>query len=131
LTDTSSRLDIPGNGSSLSVLDSLLPAAITGSTEIRLQQYTGARESDVEKMRWLGFFDDTPLFETSQEVSPAHILQTLLLQKLGMLPDDSDCVVMEHQLGYEFRDDHYEMTASMTLKGENERESALAKVTGF
>jgi len=38
---------------------------------------------------------------------------------------------MEHQLGYELRDEHYEFRATFISQGENQKDSALAKAIGL
>lgn len=131
LTDGTSRLDLSTLASSSRIVDALLPARLTGSLEDRVREYTGAEEEDIEKLRWLGLFEDERPTEASGEVTPAQILQSLLLKKLSLEPDDKDCAVMQHHLGYEFREDHYEMTALLVLPGEDATNSALARLTGL
>jgi saccharopine dehydrogenase-like NADP-dependent oxidoreductase len=130
LTDSTSKIDFVGEGSYYNLIDSLLPQS-HDSIEDRLMSYTGATPAEVEKLKWLGLFDPTPWNESSREIAPAHILQHLLEKTFPLQPDDRDIVVMQHQLGYEFRDDHFEMTATLVLEGESEKESALARVIGF
>ncbi|MDQ2658290.1 MAG: hypothetical protein M3Y60_12785 [Bacteroidota bacterium] len=131
LTDSASRIDFIGEASYLTLVDSLLPIHPTATVEERLQQYTGADTEVIEKLRWLGLFDDRPWDEVPRESSPAQLLQLLLVQKLTMHPDDKDAVKMEHHLAYEFRDELFEFTATLVIEGDNARDSALAKVTGF
>lgn len=130
LTDGGSKIDFVGEASYLNLLDSLLPAS-HDTIEERLMAYTGASQEEVEKLRWLGLFDAATWKDFSRETPPVQILQHLLETKFSMQPDDRDLVVMQHQLGYEFRDDHFQLTATLVLEGESEKESALARVIGF
>jgi len=130
LTDASSKLDMGSQGSYYNFIDSMLPSG-SGSIEDRIRQYTGADEQEIENLKWIGLFDTTPWNDMHREVSPAQILQTLLQQKITMQSDDRDCLIMEHQLTYQLRDEEFEMNATLTLKGETEKHSALAKVIGF
>ncbi len=131
LTDSTSKIDFASEGSFYNLLDSLLPPSPNTSLEERLKEYTGAEEEDLEKLKWLGLFDTTPWNDINREMTPAHILQYLLEKKLTLLSDDRDRVMMEHHLGYELRDETFEMTATLILEGDDEKSSALAKVTGF
>lgn len=131
LTDLATRVDFSEWGSYRDLVESLLPASLTGSIEERVAQYTGADPSDIESMQWLGLFDSSPWNPLNREVSPGQMLQALIQEKLAMQDGDSDCVIMEHHLGYEFRDDHYQMTATLILEGDSEQSSALARVIGF
>ncbi len=131
ITDTTSRLDLSTARSYREIVESLLPGDLPGTFEERLRLYTGADESDIEKMKWLGLLDDGNPVNASGEVSPAQILQLLLQEKLCVNEDARDCIVMQHQLGYELRDERFEMTASLLFEGENKERSALAKVIGF
>ena len=85
----------------------------------------------MEKLRWLGLFDTRPWNDFSREISPAQLLQHLLQKKFSLQSGDKDAVVMEHHLGYEFREEHFQMTATILLQGQSETDSALATVTGF
>ncbi len=131
MTDTTSKIDFAGEASFLKLVDSMLPTALTETVEERLHQYTGADSDDIEKLKWIGLFDDRPWSEVPHETSPGQYLQQLLIQKLTMQGDDKDTAIMEHHLGYEFRDELFELSATLVIEGDNARDSAMAKVTGF
>jgi saccharopine dehydrogenase (NADP+, L-glutamate forming) len=130
LTDTYSRVDMGPEGSFHNFLDSLLPYSTSGSLEQRVQEYTGASSEEIQKLKWLGLFDHTWI-EGIREITPATVSQ--LLMENRFLPDaaEADTVVMEHHLEYEFRDDQYEFSATLIMNGENQKDSALAKIIGF
>lgn len=52
-------------------------------------------------------------------------------EKLRPLPEDRDCLIMEHHLSYQLRDESQELTATLVLRGENEKDSAVARVIGY
>lgn len=130
LTDTTSRIELYGEKSYYHFLDSLLPYSPSEPLDLRLQQYSGADTEDIEKLKWLGLFDNEWI-EGYKELTPAIILQHLLEKKLTPKPDDKDCVVMKHQLEYEYRDEHYKFTATLFSESENQQGSALAKAIGY
>lgn len=130
LTDTISKIDLGDDASFYNFIESLLPDSGSSNFEQRLQEYTGADTEDIEKLRSLGLFESSWV-EGYREITPAIILQCLLEKRLSPEPRDKDCVVMEHQLGYELRDEHYEFRANFISQGENQKDSALAKAIGF
>lgn len=130
LTDTYSRVDMGPGGSFNSFLESLLPYSTSGSLEQRVQDYTGATSEEIQKLKWLGLFDNTWI-EGIREITPATVAQLVMEDRF--LPDavDTDTVVMQHHLEYEFREDQYEFSATLIMNGENQKDSALAKIIGF
>ena len=130
LTDTSSRIDFCGEGTYCDFLDAFVPWSEDGSPEERLQRYTGAQREEMEKLKWLGLFDIS-LSGEHKDIAPATILQQLLESKVAPADADSDHVVMEHQLTYEFREELYEFKATLISKGDDVRDGALAKAIGL
>jgi saccharopine dehydrogenase (NADP+, L-glutamate forming) len=130
LTDAYSKVDMGPEGSFYNFLDSLLPYSPSGTLEERVQDYTGATSVEIEKLKWLGLFDNTWI-EGIREITPATVLQLMMESRFMPDLDDRDCVVMEHQLEYEFREEQYEFSATLIMNGENQKESALARIIGF
>jgi saccharopine dehydrogenase (NADP+, L-glutamate forming) len=130
LTDTASKVDVASVGSFYNFLDSLLPYSESSSLEQRLEKYTGSGTEEIDRLHRIGLFDNSWV-EGSREMSPATILQYLLEQKFSPEQDDQDCVVINHQLQYELRDEHNEFTATYISHGSNQQDSALAKAIGF
>jgi saccharopine dehydrogenase-like NADP-dependent oxidoreductase len=130
LTDTSSKIDVAGVGSFYNFLDSLLPYSASSTLEERLTEYAGADAADIDRLHGLGLFDNSWV-EVGREMTPAMILQHLLEKKFSSRPEDQDCVVINHQLQYELRDDQNEFTATFISQGTDQHDSALAKAIGF
>jgi saccharopine dehydrogenase (NADP+, L-glutamate forming) len=98
--------------------------------ELCLKRQTGATADDLDKMRWLGMFDEIwP--EGYREVTPAILLQYLMEQKLSMQPHDKDCIVMRHELDYTTAEFEHRFTATLVAQGEDQKNSALAKAIGL
>lgn len=88
----------------------------------------------LEKLNWLGLFDDTPVFATPQpekQYTPAQILQHLLEQKWSLSPGDKDMCVMMHVMEYTLNNVHYKMESSMVAIGKDEVYTAMAKTVGL
>lgn len=131
LMDTSIKIDMAGERSLEDIVDSLLPYSCQGSIEEKIREYTGASRGEVEKLKWLGLTDPAVSIGNFQEATPSAILQLLLERKLALLPDDRDAVVMEHHISYELRDESQDLIATLILRGESAKDSALARVIGY
>lgn len=129
LTDNLSSVNLLENRSLYHFLDSFLPYSPSKSLEHRLKEYIGASAEDIEKLKWLGFFDDKWVF--GKDLSPADILQALMEKKLALKHDDEDCIVMLHHIVYLHKNILYDLKATFTGKGENQWDSAIAKATGL
>lgn len=130
LTESGWKVDLCGKSSYRDFLASLLPCSDSASLEDQLMAHCGADICDIEKLRWLGLFDDQSL-PANADLSPAGILQHLLERKLSGTGADRDCVVMKHDAEYEFRNEHYRFSATFTLRGDDMKQSALALVMGY
>jgi saccharopine dehydrogenase-like NADP-dependent oxidoreductase len=125
-TNTTSKIDLFEDRSFRNFLRSLLPYAPGDSLENILRKQVGATIDDIEKLKWLGLFDDEwP--EGYKDITPAVILQHLLERKFSMQADDKDCIILRHELEYTNRDYHHKFIATLVAQGEDQRNSALAK----
>ncbi len=86
---------------------------------------------EFEKIKWLGLFDKKPLPITTSAATPASILLCILEQKWKLNSGDKDMVVMQHQFEYQIKNKTHHLTSSMTLIGENDIETAMAKTVGL
>lgn len=129
-TNTTCKIDLFDDRSFRNFLRSLLPYSPDDSLEDLLIKYAGANNDDVEKLKWLGLFDNEwP--EGYKDITPAVILQHLLDKKFTMLPQDKDCIVLRHELEYTNKDCLHKFTATLIAQGEDQRNSALAKAIGL
>ncbi len=63
--------------------------------------------------------------------SAAEVLQFILEKKLVLEPDDKDMLVMVHEIEYEVDGVPAKIISSMTVKGENNQHTAMAKTVGL
>jgi saccharopine dehydrogenase-like NADP-dependent oxidoreductase len=89
----------------------------------------GETEKVSQMLKWLGLFDQKPVTEGAK--SSADILLGLLLQKWPLNPEDSDMVVMQHEVEYTHKDMKTKLTSTMVIKGESQENSAMAKTVGL
>jgi saccharopine dehydrogenase-like NADP-dependent oxidoreductase len=87
--------------------------------------------SIIEKLRWLGIFDDTPV--GIKNASPARILEHILNKKWRLEPEDKDMIVMWHKITYKEKDklNPEILTSSLCVIGENLKKTAMAKTVGL
>jgi saccharopine dehydrogenase-like NADP-dependent oxidoreductase len=129
-TNTTSKIDLFEDRSFRNFLRSLLPYSPGDSLEDILRKYTGATPDDIEKLKWLGLFEEEwP--DGYKDITPAVILQHLLDKKFAMQPHDKDCIILRHELEYTNRDCHHKFTATLIAQGEDRRNSAIAKAIGL
>lgn len=130
MTNATHRLEMLDDRSFRSFLRSLVPHSQIESLESLLRGYMEASEEDIEKLKWLGLFDDV-WFDGIQEITPAILLQSLLEKKLSMREEDKDCIVIRHDLEYSLNNYNYKFNATLLSRGEDLRHSAIAKAIGL
>jgi saccharopine dehydrogenase (NADP+, L-glutamate forming) len=128
--DPLSRIDLCADPSFPRLIDSLLPYAPSLSVEQRLIEFCDGDRSAPDKFRWLGLLEDQWL-DGKIVATPALVLEYLLERKLCGAPEDRDCVIMRHDIEYEFRNEQYRLSATFTSTGDDLHHSALAKTIGY
>ncbi len=83
----------------------------------------------IDKIEWLGFFDNLPI--SLEKGTPAEILLSLLLKKWQLAPDDHDMVIMQHEFEYNIDSKNYRHLSAFIVKGENTEDTAMAKHVGL
>lgn len=63
--------------------------------------------------------------------SAADVLQFILETKLALQPDDKDMIIMLHEIEYEKEDKHVIIKSCLSVKGENNIYTAMAKTVGL
>ena len=89
----------------------------------------GPGAQEIHKLKWLGLLDDTKI--GIPNATPAQLLQKRLEEKLVMNEEDKDMIVMHHLFDYELDGVKHKRTASLVLKGENKKFTAMAKTVGL
>lgn len=104
------------------------------SVELKLMYYMKLdQDSDImDKLTWLGIFDDTPL-NLEKPATPAQILQKILEKKWTLKPDDKDMIVMWHKIRIAASggDPEREFHSSMVVIGDKDPHTAMAKTVGL
>ncbi len=78
---------------------------------------------------FLGLFEDVLLPEGA--ATSADVLQSLIESKWQMQERDKDLIIMIHELGYTHGQKKYSVKSSLMVKGENSRQTAMAKTVGL
>ncbi len=114
------------------VVEMFLPLNVSGpKMDTRVARFLGISPTGtvIEKMRWLGLFDDTPTGCPGS--SSADMMVHLLEHKLPLLDEHRDMVVLKHELEISFDDRPAERIAStLVAKGEPGGFTAMSKTVG-
>lgn len=103
------------------------------SVELKLMHYLNIPQDDsiIEKLEWLGIFENTPV-GLEEDSTPAQVLQQILEKKWTLEEHDKDMIVMWHKLGYKTPKGELKMmTSSMVVKGEDRTYTSMAKTVGL
>ena len=130
-TDDSFKMELGANATWSDFMDSFLPANKELDTRANLanQLNLDMRGEVMAKLDWLGIFDKTAIGVDG--LSPAATLQTLLERKWELMPGDKDLVVMWHRFVYELEGKQHEIQAHLTVEGEDQRYTAMARTVGL
>jgi saccharopine dehydrogenase (NADP+, L-glutamate forming) len=130
LTDSQLRIDAFDNASFYNYLESLLPYSDDEPLEFRLRKFMHASYEEIEKLKWLGWFDS--FWVNAKEITPSMLLRFLLQKKATLLPHDKDCILMRHQLEYTSKEGRqHQFIATLLAQGEDGEDTALLKAIGL
>jgi saccharopine dehydrogenase-like NADP-dependent oxidoreductase len=82
-----------------------------------------------EKLNFIGFTDEKSIIEN--DGSAAEILQSILVDKWKLNPEDTDWVVMVHFFEYTLHGKKYEIESYFSLEGESSTYTAMSKTVGM
>ena len=83
----------------------------------------------MKKLDWLGVFSKKKI--KLPNATPALILEHLLRDKWKLKPNDKDMVVMHHEIEYEKKGEKRMRISSMSKKGVNAEDTAMAQTVGL
>ena len=83
----------------------------------------------LRKIKSLGLLSDKEI--TLANASPADILESILMEKWVFEADDTDMVVMQHQLDYELGGIQRRLVSSMVDKGRDQVDTAISRTVGL
>jgi saccharopine dehydrogenase (NADP+, L-glutamate forming) len=84
---------------------------------------------EIVRLRWSGLFSDEKVGLTSG--TPAQILEHILNKKWKLASGDKDFIVMWHRFVYETGNTTKEIQAYLTVTGDDEVNTAMAKTVGL
>ena len=87
------------------------------------------RNENRDLFAFLGFFDEAPVPPAAK--TSADILQSLIEQKLKMLPGDRDMIVMLHELDCCLGEKKFQIKSTLIVEGEDHLRTAMAKTVGL
>lgn len=132
-TDDSYIMEDTENMTHADFINSFLYYNELNTVRLKLYHYMHLdQDSDVlEKLEWLGIFDDTPIGLTN--ATPAQILQHILMKKWELEPNDKDMIAMWHRFDYLNHNTGLPetSTASLVVEGDDSEYTAMAKTVGL
>jgi saccharopine dehydrogenase-like NADP-dependent oxidoreductase len=109
-----------------------LPYSPSDSVELKLRHALKIDQDDLmwEKLEELDLFTKEKTLGI-KDATPAMGLQKILEDKWTLAPHDKDMIVMYHKFGYELEGKKYQIDSHMTLIGEDQTHTAMAKTVGL
>lgn len=113
-------------------INSFLAYSPTDSVELKLRYALKIDQDDLmwEKLEELDIFNDKKTIGI-KKATPAMALQKILEDKWTLAPEDKDMIVMYHKFGYELDGKKHQIDSYMTLIGEDQTHTAMAKTVGL
>jgi saccharopine dehydrogenase (NADP+, L-glutamate forming) len=98
--------------------------------ESAVRRVTHCSEETLNRLKWLGLFDD----QSGPQITngtPAQIIQALLEVKWELKPKDRDMIVMWHRFLYEINGEKHEVTSSLRLEGRDAVYTGMSDTVGW
>ncbi|RPD93435.1 saccharopine dehydrogenase [Aureibaculum marinum] len=132
MTDDSYTLEGSENMTYRDFTNSFLAYNPNDSVELKLRSYLKIDQDDViwEKLVELDIFSATKKVGI-KNATPAQVLQKILMDSWSLKKDDKDMIVMHHKFGYEHQGEKLQIESSMTVIGEDQTYTAMAKTVGL
>jgi saccharopine dehydrogenase-like NADP-dependent oxidoreductase len=84
----------------------------------------------LRQLFYLGMDDDKTIINKGR-CSAADVLQFALETKLPLTEEDKDMIIMLHEIEYELENKKHKVESALTLTGENNHQTAMAKTVGL
>jgi len=130
ITDDTFQFPITKDSTYRSFIEAFLPE-VSGDLEADFQMLLGKdySETDFNKLLWTGLLSEEKI--KIEKGSPAQIVQALLEEKWKLQKEDKDLIVMQHLFKYQLDGINYKLTSSLSLTGESQLKTAMAKTVGL
>lgn len=131
MTDDSYKLEKSEELTPRSFLNAFLPYKVEDTVENKMKKYfTFEDEALFHKFVWLGLFDANKTFGL-RNASPAQLLESLLVNKWILSPNDKDMLVMHHEFVSELNGKNETIISSMVNIGENQIYTSMSNTVGL
>jgi saccharopine dehydrogenase-like NADP-dependent oxidoreductase len=130
LTDDNYKMDKSEELTPRSFLNAFLPFKIGISIEDKFKEYLGENNALYPKFEWLGLFENGPKFGI-KNASPAQLLESILVKKWTLDPNDKDMLVMFHEFVYELDGQFHKITSHMVNIGEDSIYTSMSNTVGL
>jgi saccharopine dehydrogenase-like NADP-dependent oxidoreductase len=131
MTDDSYKLEKSEELTPRSFLNAFLPYKVEDTVENKMKKYfTFEDEALFNKFVWLGLFDANKTFGL-RNASPAQLLESLLVNKWILSPNDKDMLVMHHEFVSELNGKNETIISSMVNIGENQIYTSMSNTVGL
>ena len=132
MTDDTYTIPDSENLSYREFINLFLAYSPTDSVELKLRYALKIDQDDLmwEKLEELDIFNEEKTIGI-KNATPAMALQKILEDKWTLAPEDKDMIVMYHKFGYELNGEKHQIDSHMTLIGEDQTHTAMAKTVGL
>ena len=132
MTDDSYTIDDSENMSYRDFVNSFLAYSPTDSVELKFRHALKIDQDDIvwDKLEELDIFNSEKMVNL-KKVTPAQILQKILMDSWTLDADDKDMIVMYHKFGYVLDGEKHQIDSTMVAIGENQVYTAMAKTVGL
>jgi hypothetical protein len=132
MTDDSYTIEDSENMSYRGFVNLFLAYSPSDSVELKLRSYLKIDQDDTmwDKLLELDIFNPNKKIGL-KNATPAQMLQKILEDHWTLQEDDKDMIVMQHLFGYEIDGEKKQIESSLTVIGENQTYTAMAKTVGL
>jgi len=88
-----------------------------------------ADDPKMELLNNLGIFSEDRI--PNDRMSPAQILESLMVSRWVLKPEDKDLVIMRHEFVYQLDDKKYRRISTLIDKGINSEDTSMSKLVGL
>ncbi|SOC79026.1 saccharopine dehydrogenase (NAD+, L-glutamate forming) [Salinimicrobium sediminis] len=132
MTDDSYIMENSADMSYRDFTNSFLPYSPTDSVELKFRHNLKIDQDDImwDKLLELDIFNPKKKVGL-KNVTPAEILQKILMDKWTLSEEDKDMIVMYHKFGYELDGEKKQIDATMVHIGQDQIRTAMARTVGL
>jgi saccharopine dehydrogenase-like NADP-dependent oxidoreductase len=132
MTDDSYQIEDSENMTYRDFTNSFLAYHPTDTVELKLRHYLKIDQDDIiwDKLMELDIFNADKRVGL-KNVTPAKILQKILMDSWTLEEHDKDMIVMHHKFGYELNGKQHQIESQMVVLGDDQTYTAMSKTVGL